>query len=145
MALDIDTRTVNINTIISIAGFLATFVLLGVAWGTTQATIRDLEQWREGHESAHRDLQGTIRTSNAVFDEQINVLRGQLGKLDQLEYRMALIEKGHDAIDTRINRITESYSNQFADFRTQLSSISTQIALTNQTLQRMEAASPAGR
>jgi chromosome segregation ATPase len=140
--IQVDTRTVNINTLISIAGFLGTIVMIGVAWGTTQSTIRDLEQWRQGHETAHRDLQATIATRSAVIDQQLNALRGELAKIDRLEYRVTSNEKGLETLDGRINRITESYGNQFADMRSQLSSISTQIALTNQTLQRMEAATP---
>ncbi|WP_234936503.1 hypothetical protein [Sinorhizobium medicae] len=91
----------------------------------------------------HRDLSGTIRSHDAVVDQQISTLRANLAKLDQIEYRITANEKGIEALDTRIGRVTESYSNQFSDFRNQLSSISTQIALTNQTLQRIEAATPA--
>ncbi len=140
-----DTRTINLNTVISAAGFLATFVMIGIAWGTAQSSIRELEEWRLGHEAAHRDLIANMRTSDAVFDQQLSGVRSNLAKLDQLEYRMATIEKAVEALDSRINRVTESYGNQFSDFRTQLSSISTQIALTNQTLQRMEAATPPSR
>ncbi|WP_376742439.1 hypothetical protein [Ensifer canadensis] len=78
-----------------------------------------------------------------MVDQQISTLRANLAKLDQIEYRITANEKGIEALDTRIGRVTESYSNQFSDFRNQLSSISTQIALTNQTLQRIEAATPA--
>jgi hypothetical protein len=141
----VDTRTININTVISVAGFLATFVMIGVAWGTTQANITDLEEWRIAHEALHRDLEARVRSHDAVVDQQISTLRANLAKLDQIDYRVTLMEKGQENIDVRIGRITESYSNQFSDMRNQLSSISTQIALTNQTLQRIEAASPASR
>ncbi|MDK1490500.1 hypothetical protein QN219_10560 [Sinorhizobium sp. 7-81] len=143
--LQVDTRTVNINTVISVAGFLATFVMIGVAWGTSVSAIRELEEWKLGHEAVHRDLAANIRTQDAVIEQQISALRTDLAKLDQLTYRITTNEKGIEAMDTRVNRIAESYSNQFADMRTQLSSISTQIALTNQTLQRMEAAVPPPR
>lgn len=144
MNLQVDTRTINLNTVISVAGFLATFVMIGIAWGSAQRTISDLEQWREGHEAAHRDLLANVRTQDAVFDQRLNTVSATLAKIDQIDYRITANEKAIEAIDTRVNRITESYSNQFADMRTQLSAISTQIALTNQTLQRMEAATPAG-
>ncbi|MDW9619180.1 hypothetical protein [Sinorhizobium meliloti] len=143
MSFEVDTRTININTVVSVAGFLATFVFIGIAWGATQAAVTDLEEWRMQHEAVHRDLSGAIRSHDAVVDQQISTLRANLAKLDQIEYRITANEKGTEALDTRIGRITESYSNQFSDFRNQLSSISTQIALTNQTLQRIEAATPA--
>lgn len=143
MTFEVDTRTININTVVSVAGFLATFVFIGIAWGASQAALSDLEEWRIQHEGVHRDLQASVRSHDAVVDQQISTLRTNLAKLDQIEYRITANEKGIEALDTRIGRITESYSNQFSDFRNQLSSISTQIALTNQTLQRIEAATPA--
>lgn len=142
MDMQIDTRTINLNTVISAVGFLATFVMLGAAWGSTQATLADVDQWRQTHDTLHRDLQADLSARTAAIDEQIGALRSNLVKIDQLEYRMATSEKGAEAIDARVTRIAESYSNQFADIRTQLSTISTQIALTNQTLQRIEAATP---
>ncbi|RVL74859.1 hypothetical protein CN135_25825 [Sinorhizobium meliloti] len=143
MTFEVDTRTININTVVSVAGFLATFVFIGIAWGASQAALSDLEEWRIQHEGVHRDLQASVRSHDAVVDSQISTIRANLAKLDQIEYRMAILEKADENTDVRIGRITESYSNQFSDFRTQLSSISTQIALTNQTLQRIEAATPA--
>lgn len=135
---DIDLKSVNLNTLISVSGFLGTFVLVGIAWGATQSKLTDLEEWRQNHDHGHRDLQTQIASSHAAFDQRINIINNALSKVDQMEYRMAQHEKALEGLDVRVSRINESYSNQFADFRTQLSSISTQIALTNQTLQRME-------
>ena len=136
----IDLKSINLNTVISLAGFLGTFVLIGIAWGTTQSTITELTQWRDAHEARHRDMQSSQAAHDAIVGQQIDALNKQLIVVDQMSYRMAQMEKAYEQVDTRISRITESYSNQFADMRTQLSAISTQIALTNQTLQRMEAA-----
>lgn len=142
MADNIDLKSINLNTVISLAGFLGTFVLVGIAWGTTQSNISELTQWRDAHETRHRDIQADEAAYRAIAGQQIDAINKQLLAVDQMTYRMAQLEKSQDNVDTRINRIAESYSNQFADFRTQLSSISTQIALTNQTLQRMEASPP---
>jgi hypothetical protein len=136
---DIDLKSVNLNTVISVAGFLGTFVLIGIAWGTTQSTIKELSQWRDAHEVRHRDMQADEASYRAVVNQQIDGINKSLIKLDQMDYRVTSLEKASENTDIRISRVTESYSNQFADFRTQLSSISTQIALSNQTLQRIEA------
>lgn len=138
MNIELDTRTININTAVSVVGFLATFVMIGIAWGMTQSTIRDLGEWRDAHATAHRDLQVDVASKDAVLEQQIAAVQSNIAKLDQAEYRITMNEKSIESMDTRISRVTENYSNQFADMRTQLSSISTQIALTNQTLQRME-------
>lgn len=139
---NIDLKSINLNTVISLAGFLGTFVLVGIAWGTTQSNIAELVQWRDAHETRHRDMQADQAAFRAIVGQQIDTLSKQLIKLDQMDYRVTSLEKGWENTDNRISRITESYSNQFADFRTQLSTISTQIALTNQTLNRMEAGAP---
>lgn len=136
---EVDLKSVNLNTIISLAGFLGTFVLVGIAWGTTQSTLKDLGQWRDAHEVRHRDLLADEATYRATINQQIDGINKEMIKLDQMDYRVTSLEKATENTDNRISRITESYSNQFADFRTQLSSISTQIALSNQTLQRIEA------
>lgn len=136
---DIDLKSVNLNTVISLAGFLGTFVLVGIAWGTTQSTIRELSQWRDAHEVRHRDMQADEASYRAVMSQQVDGINKSITKLDQMDYRVTSLEKASENTDNRISRISDSYSNQFADFRTQLSSISTQIALSNQTLQRIEA------
>ena len=79
-----------------------------------------------------------LATQNSGFDSRLALLERTLTRLDQGDYRMGQIEKAHEQLDMRVSRIVETYSNQFADFRTQLSAISTQIALTNQTLSRIE-------
>ncbi|RWP05114.1 hypothetical protein [Mesorhizobium sp.] len=136
---DVDLKSVNLNTVISLTGFLGTFVLIGIAWGSAQSKIADLEEWRLSHDAVHRDLLADMRGNAAATDERIKAIDERLAEMNEVQYRLAQVEKSYDNIDTRISRITESYSNQFSDFRTQLNAISTQIALTNQTLQRMEA------
>ncbi|MDE3769342.1 hypothetical protein, partial [Sinorhizobium meliloti] len=100
MTFEVDTRTININTVVSVAGFLATFVFIGIAWGASQAALSDLEEWRIQHEGVHRDLQASVRSHDAVVDSQISTLRSNLAKLDQIEYRITANEKGIEALDT---------------------------------------------
>ncbi|MDX1148089.1 hypothetical protein GOL38_04350 [Sinorhizobium medicae] len=66
MTFEVDTRTININTVVSVAGFLATFVFIGIAWGASQAALSDLEEWRIQHEGVHRDLVGAEKPLNAL-------------------------------------------------------------------------------
>lgn len=131
----VDTQTIgfkwewNINTVAMLVGFAAGFI----AWGYTLAELR------EGREQNARNIE-RLAQENTAFDARLTMVEREQIKVDQAEYRITMLEKGLENVDTRINRINESYSNRFADFNTQLSSISTQIALTNQTLNRIEAA-----
>lgn len=117
----------NINTVAVLLGFIGGFI----AWGYTLAELRT------GREQNAMNIE-RLATQNSGFDSRLALLERTLTRLDQGDYRMGQIEKAHEQLDMRVSRIVETYSNQFADFRTQLSAISTQIALTNQTLSRIE-------
>lgn len=120
----------NLNTLAVLVGFAAGFV----AWGFT------LSQMRNGQEvnAAHIDELQTLQAATAA---RVDAIEKASAIQAQFEYRLAQVEKSLDLVDVRFGRITESYSNQFSDMRNQLGTISTQIALTNQTLNRIEASS----
>lgn len=118
----------NINTVAVLCGFVAGFI----AWGYTLAEIK------AGREQNAANIERLV-TQAGTFEARFEVIDRTLTKMDQTEYRLTLLEKGQDSLDQRMNRMAENYSNQFSDMRTQLSTISTQIALTNQSLNRIEA------
>jgi hypothetical protein len=118
----------NINTIAVVAGFIGGFM----AWGYTLAELRN------GRDENARNIAGLTAQYGALSTRIDLIERGE-AKMDQLEYRVAQNEKAIENVDTRMNRLAESYSNRFADINTQLSAISTQIALVNQTAQEIKA------
>jgi hypothetical protein len=120
-------REVNTNTIVAIVGFLGTFAGLITMWNTMNFRQEEAAKWITQHEEAHMALEASIEAVKRSIEDY-----------PQVVYRLAQLEKAQEVADERVNRITESYTNQFADIRTQLSSISTQIALTNASLSRLE-------
>lgn len=118
----------NINTIAMLAGFVGGFI----TWGYTLAEMRN---GQEMNAAKIIDLQA----GQAALVARVDLMEKVDAKQEQLDYRLAQAEKGIEATNERIGRISESYSNQFSDMRTQLSTISTQVALTNQSLNRIEA------
>lgn len=118
----------NINTIAVLVSFTTGFV----AWGYTLAEMRSGQQVNAG-----RIVE--LQAAQAALNARVDLMEKVDAKQEQLDYRLAQAEKGIEAVNDRIGRISESYSNQFADMRTQLSTISTQVALTNQSLNRIEA------
>lgn len=117
----------NINTVAVLFGFVAGFI----AWGYTLAELRT------GREQNASNIE-KLTAQNSTFETRFEVIDRTLSKMDQTDYRLTLLEKGQDSVDQRMNRMAENYSSQFSDMRTQLSTISTQLALTNQTLQRLD-------
>lgn len=122
----------NLSTIAVMAGFVAGFV----AWGYTLAEMRNGQQINASHIDE-------LQVSQAAVTARVDAIEKASAIQAQFEYRLAQVEKSLDLVDARFGRMSESYTNQFSDLRQQLGAISTQIALTNQTLNRIEAsASP---
>lgn len=118
----------NLNTMVVIFGFMGGLV----AWGYTLADIKT------GRIQNAENISNMV-SQVAALATRVDAIEKNDFKIVQIEYRIGQNDKVMEGMDLRLNRITESYSNQFADLRTQLSAISTQIALTNQTLNRIEA------
>lgn len=121
----------NINTLAVMMGFIGGFI----AWGYT------LAEMRTGREQNARDIVALSAQYSALAARLDLVERGE-AKMDQLEYRITSNEKANEALDTRMSRLSETYANRFADINTQLSTISTQIALVSQTTQEIKANTP---
>lgn len=120
----------NLNTLAVLAGFAAGFV----AWGFTLSEMRNGQQI-----NASRITE--LQAATAAITVRVDTIEKASAIQTQFEYRLAQVEKSLDLVDARFGRMSESYTNQFSDMRQQLGAISTQIALTNQTLNRIEASS----
>jgi chromosome segregation ATPase len=118
----------NINTLAVVCGFVGGFM----AWGYTLAELRT------GREQNARNIE-SLNTQFGAMEARMTLLERSDAKMDQLDYRVAQNEKAIENVDIRMNRLAESYANRFADINTQLSAISTQIALVNQTAQEIKA------
>lgn len=124
----------NINTLAVMMGFIGGFI----AWGYT------LAEMRTGREQNARDIVALTANFSALA-ARVDLIERAQAKMDQLDYRITSNEKANEALDTRLNRLSENYANRFADINTQLSTISVQIALVNQTTQEIKANTPAKR
>lgn len=124
---------VNLNTVVAIVGFLATFAGIITLWNQVQYKQNDFDKWIQAHDKLHEAMAG-----------QIEALQKNDNQMIDLSFRMGQVEKGLSNEDDRIGRITESYGNQFSDIRSQLGAIATQLALTNQTLSQIAGNSPQG-
>lgn len=121
-------REINFNTIAIIVGFLST--LTAIVWSYANLTNK-----QENFGEFITDQKAT----NARFDERFQSQGKLLADLPLMGVRVVTLETVQEKTDERIGRVTESYSNQFADIRLQLSTIGTQVALVKQSLDRIEA------
>jgi len=131
-------RDFNLNTVVALVGFLSLFATIISVWTGIQFRQTKMEEWQQSHMEFHAQLKADSSSLRASYDAQLNNMRTQLSELDNITYRITSNEKSIEAMDTRISRISESYTNQLGDVRSQLANISTQLALANQSLLRVE-------
>lgn len=129
-------REVNLNTVAIIVGFVATLISVGASWSNLQAEQKNFATFVAEQ-----------KATNAGFSERLSAHDKTLEELPQVKYQVAQLEKSDERNDDRIARIGENYSNQFSEMRNQLGSISVQMALIKQSLDRIEAwdGEPGGR
>lgn len=128
----------NLNTIVALVGFLSMFATIISIWTGIQFRQVKTEEWQNEHLELHAQIKADSAAARSSVDTQLRALQAQITMMDQINYRVTSNEKSIEGMDTRISRISESYSNQFGDVRTQLANIATQQALANQALLRIE-------
>ena len=122
---------INLNTVVAVVGFLGMFATFIAAWTTIQYKQDETQKWEERSVSQYNSLVA-----------RMDILQGAINKQEQTDYRVAQTEKAQDIIDQRIARMNESYTSQFTEIRAQLSVVTTQIAIANDSLKRLESFSP---
>lgn len=136
-------ENVNLNTVVAIVGFLSVFASIIVTWSNVQFKLSQAEEWQTRHEELHKEQDAERTAKWAAFITRLDNVQSSIYKMDQYDYKIAQLEKGQDGIDVRISRLSETYNNQFVEFRTQLQAISIQLAIANDVLKRMETVKPA--
>lgn len=139
-------RTININTLIAVAGFA--IVILGGVF--TMATVysklqTQAEAWtdfQKRQETYNVALDVDRKASGAASDVKLEVITQALGKLtslnDQVSYQIGQLQKKDEETDARLGRMTESYGDKFTEIQGSLATMTTQLALQSQSLAEMK-------
>ena len=90
---------VNVNTVITIIGFLVTIAGGGVAWGTAQANI------------------ATLTTEQAELGTRMTTAEGVISRLVNLEYRVTVAEQANTNLARAVDELRAAVANQSADIR----------------------------
>lgn len=115
--------------ITNIVGFLVIFATLVTMYNSLDFRQQEDSEWQENHESHH-----------TRFEADYGAFRNSFHDRPQNIYRLQKVEEIQKTNIERMDRMAENYNGQFADVRTQLNAILTQIALTNAALGRLETA-----
>ena len=90
---------VNINTIITIVGFLLTIAGGGAMWGSTQATV------------------GTLVSQQVEQDASIRSNREQVARIPNLEYRVTVQEQNNTSLAAAVEQLRRAMADQGADIK----------------------------
>lgn len=131
-------RTININTIVAIATFVT---MLGGGIYTLQQQAATAQDFRERQEAYNANLDAERRANRAANEAKLDAIVDGQNKLatiiSQATYQIAQLQKKDEETDARISRITDSYGERFTEIQNVLATISTQIALQGQSLERI--------
>lgn len=131
-------KNVNLNTIVAIVSFLGVFASFVATWTIIQTKQTEISNWQFDHLKLHEQLSIDRAARTAAVNVRLDTMQDSLNELEQMKYRITLNEKAIDTTDTRIDRVVESYANQFNEIRSQLAVLNTQLALANDSLKRLE-------
>ena len=90
---------VNINTIITVVGFLLTIAGGGAVWGTTQATL------------------GAAVSKQVEQDARIKSNAEQLARIPNLEYRVTVQEQNNTSLAAAVEQLRQAMADQGADIK----------------------------
>ena len=90
---------VNVNTIITVVGFLLTIAGGGVAWGTAQANI------------------ATLTMTTAELGTRMTSAEGVISRLVNLEYRVTVAEQANTNLARAVDELRAAVASQSADIR----------------------------
>lgn len=123
----------NINTWVAICGFIATLFTIVSSWNNVKNTQDNTDRWIGQHVILHEQISRDVLSLHDI-DSRRDVA------MVELTSRVAQLEKGQESMEDRIDRMSQNTANQFTTINGNLSSITTQLALFGQSLQRIEGA-----
>lgn len=131
-------ENINLNTVVAVVGFLGMFAAFIATWTTMQYKQEETQKWQLDHVADHAKWQTEAMTRYAGMVTRMDEMQLTINKQDQIDYRLAQAEKFQEVLDTRIGRISENYTNQLTEVRSQLNTMAVQLALANDSLKRLE-------
>lgn len=90
---------VNVNTLVNVLGFLIVIASMGASWGQLTGRL---------------DEQDRVVTRHGA---QIENLRGEIGKIDNLTYRVTIVEQSQSDLARSVTELKDLVNGQGTDLR----------------------------
>lgn len=110
-------KEININTLISVGGFV--IVIAGLVWNasTLAGDVDRMQSWITQHEQLHKERQAQVTADIARIDQRFVALENSVRKIDNLEYRVTVQEQGAQTLGRSVEELKTSLASQGADLR----------------------------
>lgn len=111
----------NLNTVVILFGFLTGIATWGYTWGQFSTELRradvEFKTWTDKHELLHKERQIAITASEVRFDERLKTAEADLRKVENLGYRLTVVEQSALSLAKSIEELKTLISDQNADIR----------------------------
>ncbi|MDX3929083.1 MAG: hypothetical protein QHC90_25195 [Shinella sp.] len=128
----------NLNTIIQLVTLVGVCVGGVVIWVDKSRDIEDLQAWRAGHETYHKDRLAEVKANESGVNQRLSGIEADVRKVtnmsEQLAYRVTVAEQSTTTTASAIKELQATLSQQSGDLK-----------VVREILQRIEAAQRTGR
>lgn len=107
----------NLNTIVTILGFLSTFALGVTAWNKATSSIEDLQDWRLSLEQNRKDTISEFKRDLGNVSTRVDGNEKALLKMDNIQYRLTVAEQNTATTSQSIRDLQESLNDINGDVR----------------------------
>lgn len=107
----------NLNTIIQIITLVGMCVGGVAIWVDKSRDIEELQAWRTAIEQDRKEKSAEYRASMAKLEERVKGTEKDIGKIDNLQYRLTVAEQSTATTATAMKELQDSLNDMNGDIR----------------------------
>lgn len=107
----------NLNTIIQIITLIGMCVGGVAIWVDKSRDIEELQAWRTAIEQDRKEKSAEYRANMAKLEERVKGTEKDIGKIDNLQYRLTVAEQSTATTATAMKELQDSLNDMNGDIR----------------------------
>ncbi|MGF0540581.1 hypothetical protein ACQQ2Q_21510 [Agrobacterium sp. ES01] len=111
----------NLNTVLQLVTLTITLVGGVTVWVNTRRDIDELQSWKTGHESYHKECLAELKAGDARTEERFRGIEADVRKLtsqsENMAYRMTVVEQSSANVAQSIKELQAQVSQSSGDIR----------------------------
>ncbi|SOC43056.1 hypothetical protein SAMN05892877_110259, partial [Rhizobium subbaraonis] len=107
----------NLNTIIQIITLIGMCVGGVAIWVDKSRDIEELQAWRTSIEQDRKEKSAEYRANMAKLEERVKGTEKDIGKIDNLQYRLTVAEQSTATTATAMKELQDSLNDMNGDIR----------------------------